>query len=423
MADVLTTFSTLSSDAPNVYIARQMYRLAEKQLIVGRYAKMHQMPQRMGKTLRIVRYKRLTLPFSTLTEGVPPDAVALSTENVDVTVEQWGIVALLTDVVQITTTHPALQIAIDRTSTAIAEVLERETCETLMGGSQVYYPGTATSRATITATDKLSTAVVLKASVALRALGAAAGAGGVFNGVMSPQSEGDILSSDQTFKDASNFANVRALQFGEIGIWMAVRWGRGNFLPIIKGVPAPTTAAATAEKTQATGATSDVDTSVITVVARDILTDFERKVSGEFTLADEDDIVFPSSTNYVYDLYMTAAGGANYKLLASRQVAGSTFQVTAAKYTAASLATPPAAPANQVEVFVSWIFGQEAFGRVELNGMSLASYLTPAGASYSNPLAQGRKVGTKVMWKCFIIDNNFFARIESASGYSAQLAA
>ena len=72
---------------------------------------------------------------------------------------------------------------------------------------------------------------------------------------------------------------------------------------------------------------------------------------------------------------------------------------------------------------MAFVFGREAFGRVELSGMSLESFLTPAGASYSNPLAQGRKAGAKIMWQSFIIDNNYFARLESNSAYSANLPA
>lgn len=416
----------MSNDAPNVYIAREMFRLSERNLRIGKYAKLHTLPQRMSKTLRVVRYKRLNLPFSTLTEGTPPDAVALATENVDVTVEQWGIVVLLTDVALITTVHPALQIAIDRTSLAIAEVLEREMANVLLSGTQVYFPGSATSRPTIGASDKMDTATVLKSTVALRNLGAGEQEGGLFGGVMSPQQEGDVLSADQTFKDASNFANVRALQFGEIGIWMGVRWARGNFLPIFKGVPAPDTTAATLEKAQTSevGAGGALDGSLLVVVARDITTNFERKISQTHTVSDADglfNVTAPTSTNYVYDIYLSDTSGLNFKKLYSRVAASSVNAISAAIYAAATLATPPSAPANQREVFVAWVFGLDSFGRVELNGMSLESYITPPGASFSNPLAQGRKVGTKIMWKSFIIDNNFFARIESASAFSAQL--
>ena len=424
MADAITTFSVLSKDAVDVWISREMYALAERNLLVGKYAKAHTLPQRMGKTMRIIRVARLNIPRTTLTEGVAPDAVALATENVDVSVEQWGIVVRLTDVAEITTSHPALPLAIDRTALVISELQERELCQTLLAGTTVFYPGTATTRATIGAGDKLDTATAIKTTVSLRNKGAPVGEG-LFNGIMSPQQEGDVVTSDATFKDASNFANVRKLEFGEIGIWMGVRWARSNFLPIYRGVAAPTTAAATAEKTQFSGTGSDVDTARITVVARDVSTNFERKISQEATLADEDDITFPSSANYTYDLYMTDSNGsgANYKLLAANQAASSVFQVTAAKYTAANAATPPSAPASAREVFVAFITGKDAYGRVALNGMSLQSYVTPAGASWENPLAQGRKVGTKIMVKHFIIDNNFFARVESASAFGAELPA
>lgn len=426
MADSATTFSVLSNDAPNVWIADQMYRLAERNLRLGKYATKYQVPQRMGKTLRIVRYKRLNLPTATLTEGTAPDAVALSTENVDVTLEQWGIVVLLTDVAEITTKHPALQIAINRTALAISEVLEREMAEMLLAGTSVYYPGTATTRATIGANDKLDTATVLKATVSLRNKGAAESEGGLFSGVIPAQAEGDILSSDQTFKDASNFANVRKLEFGEIGVWMGVRWARSNFLPIFKGVAAPGTQAALVAGFTQAGSGGALDGTLVTVVGRDVTTDYERIVSQTKTIADTDASVTcttPTSTNYVYDIYMTDTAGANSKVVFERVAANTAKTLTAAIYTAGTSQSAPAIPASGREVFTSFITGVDGYGRVELNGMSLASYITPAGASYSNPLAQGRKVGTKIMWKSFIIDNNYFARVEAASAFSAELPA
>ena len=433
MADAPTSFSTISSDAPNVYIAAETLRLVERNLRVGKYASRYSLEQRTGKTLRVVRYRRMALPLTTLTEGTAPDAVALAVDTVDVTVEQWGIVALLTDVAQITTKHPALQIAIDRTGLAMSELLEREMCNMLLGGTNVVYPAAITARGSLAATDILATATVLKATASLRARGGAEFEGALFGGAMAPQQEADVLAADQTFKDASNFANVRALQFGEIGIWMGVRWARGNFLPVFQGVAAVTTAAATAEKTQITatdgGGTITSSTNFkFCVVARDINTDYELKISvvsaniASAATGNTESFTFvmPSSTNYTYDIYMSAAGGSGSLFkVKSRQTAGATVVQTAEP--AGTEATAPVAPAVDVSVFVAWVFAKDAFGRVELNGMSLQSYITPAGASYSNPLAQGRKVGSKVMWKSFILDNAFFTRIETSSAYADEL--
>src|SRR5260370_35906441 len=154
MADVLTTFSQVSNDAPNVYIASQMFTLAERYLKVLKYASRYILAQRYGKTIRVDRVKRLALPTAPLTEGVPPSAVGLVVENVDVTVDQWGIVAFLTDLGLITTKHPMLAKAIDRTALAIAETLDREGCNTPVGGTAVIFGGSASSRATIVAASK-----------------------------------------------------------------------------------------------------------------------------------------------------------------------------------------------------------------------------------------------------------------------------
>jgi hypothetical protein len=165
-------------------------------------------------------------------------------------------------------------------------------------------------------------------------------------------------------------------------------------------------------------------------VWRDKTTDYERHITQtsaniasaaagnneSFTIG----VPASSLTNYVYDVYMSAAGGAGslFKVLSRQSTATSAAITTAPTGTEATL---PAAPAAAKEVFVAWVFGKDSFGRVELNGMSLQSYITPPGASYSNPLAQGRKIGSKIMWKSFIIDNNFFARLEANSAYSAGL--
>ncbi len=421
MADVITTFSSVSNDAPNVFIASQMYTLAERYLKVLRYASRYTLPQRYGKTIRVDRVKRLALPTVPLTEGVPPSAVGLTVENVDITVDQWGIVAFLTDLGLITTKHPMLAKAIDRTALAIAETIEREACNMLLGGTAVVFGGAATSRATIVAASKVTTTTILTATTQLRALGAPAFDGDLYAGIIPPQMESDMLAADSTFQTAHNFVNVRAQEFGEIGVWSGVRWTRGNFMPIFKTVPAPDTAATTAEKSQVSALAS---TGLVTVVARDAVSGFVRKVSiAATTAAATATLTTPTSTNYVYDVYFDNLTTV-YHLVATGLAAGATTAALNSLYAAGAIQNPPAASStNQVEVFVAFIVGRDAFGRVELDGMSLQSYITAPGASFSNPLAQGRKVGSKIAWKSFILDNNFLVRLESASGFASQMPA
>lgn len=435
MADSPITFASISTDAVSYWIASEMIALAEKRLVVGQFAQKFQLPQRLGKTLRVDKFERFNLPTTTLTEGTPPDAISLTVTNVDVSVEQWGIVALLTDVAQITTHHPALAIAIDRVSMAMEETVEREQMTVLMAGTQVVYPGVITSRASLLSTSIATTATVLKATTTLRSNGAQTWDGSLYGGVMSPQMESDLLGTDTTFQNACNFANVRALQVAEIAIWMGVRWSRGNFLPILKGQLAPTATAASGTLTLGTekplvtavdggGTIVSATNFKFAVVFRDKTTDREVHITQtsadiasaatgnneSFTIG----VTAGTLTNYTYDVYMTVAGGAGslFKVL-SRQATATSAAITAAP--AGTEAVLPAAPAANVVVTVAFVFGKGAFGRVELNGMSLASYLTPDGPSYANPLNQGRKCGSKIMFKAFILENLYFVRIETGT--------
>ena len=422
MPDSPTTFSVLSNDAPNVLIARRMYELAEKKLQLGQFATKFSLDQRMGKTLRVIRYKRLNLPQAVLSEGTPPDAVALATENVDVTVEQWGIVVLLTDVAEITTKHPALNIATERASLAMAETLEREMGTTLLAGTNVFFGAAAANRAALDGTKKLATSDILAALANLRSNGAGDWEGGLYGGVMPPQVEADLIAADSTFINANSYAgNLRPFEFGEIGVWMGVRWLRGQFLPLYKGVAAPSNAAATAEKAQTS---ANAGSRQVVVVAREITTGYVRKISQTATdVTDTATVTAPSSTAYVYDVYTGNGTGAPDKRVATGIAASAVTAALNGLYAGGVSATPPSAPASGKEVFFVFVFGKDHFGRVELNGMSLASYVTPGGASFSNPLAQGRKIGCKIMWKSFLIDTSFGARIEVNSAYSANLPA
>ena len=428
MADAPTQFSTISADAISYWIAAEMYTLAERRLVLGNLAKKYTLPQRSSKTMRIVRYKRFNLPTTTLTEGTPPDAVALATENVDVTVEQWGIVALLTDVAQITTEHPALQIAIDRVSQAMEQTIEREMGQVLLGGTNVFFGTAAANRAALDGTKYLLTTDIASAVAFLRAKGALDREGGLYVGVLPPQIEADMYASDSTFVTAASYSQVVRLNVGEIGTWGGVRWVRGNFLPYFAGVAVPAVSglSSTVAGLVLTSSGSALVGAKIKVIARDITTNFERRISQVYTVGGTVDsiaLTTPTSTNYVYDIYQTDTSAANEKLVFSGVAANTAKTIDATSYTNGTLKTSTSPPASGKEVFIAWVFGEQAFGRVELNGMSLASYLTPEGASYSNPLAQGRKCGAKIMWKSFIIDNDFFVRLEANSHYSANLPA
>jgi len=438
MADVINNFQSLANDAPNVMITKRMYELSERNLALGQFADERELESNMSKTMRIVRYNRFSIPNAQLVDGVPPDSVALGFTFVDVTVEQWGIVALLSDVGLVTITHPILQIAIDRCALAMAELMEREIANTLLntGTSVIYGNAGVTTRASIVntgtpKTDRMTTATLISATAQLRAQGAPEFDGGLYGVVIQPQQEADMLLSDTIFQNSSNFARVRKLENAEIGIYMGGHFVRANFLPIYAGVAAVDTAAATATKARAvvadTGGALATGNYQVVVVGRDLTSDYERRISqNSANLAVSASITTgsitvttPTAVSYSYDIYLTRVGlTVPYKVV-SRGTANTSYVLTTQPAGTETIA--PTAPASGLEIFIAWMMGKNSFARVKLNSMSMQSYITPAGASYSNPLAQGRKVGTKLMFKCAVQDQQFLQRIETVSSIGAFL--
>lgn len=403
-----------------------MLELSKRTLVLDQFGDKYSLPQGSGKTLRVVRYKRLNNPTEPLAELIPPDALALSTENVDVTVEQWGIVSLLSDVAQVTTEHPALNIAIERTSRSMSEVVEREIAGVLLGGTKVTYGTAASSRAGLDGSKVLTSADIFGATSSLRWAGAMPYEGDLFVAVIPPQVEMDMMS-DSTFKDAASRSQVARLNVGEIAVWGGIKFMRSNALPVYKGVGAPGTQdTEVSGYSNETGAGAGIGGSKVTVIARDVQSGYERKISQEKAVGagkDTADVTTPTSTNYVYDIYNTNVSGTGYKLIFKGVAANTLKTLTATTYTNGVSKTPTAAPASGKTVFIGWVFGKSAYGVVELSGMSMKNYITPDQASFSNPLVQGRKVGSKLMWKSFLLDNEFFRRLEMNSAFSADLPA
>jgi len=432
MPDAYTTFAALANDAPNVWLSQKMIELLNRILVLDKIADAYPLEQKNSKTLRVVRVERLALPTTQLVEGVTPFTNALTLTNVDVVCEQWGLVVLLTDVLELTVRHPMMNIAIERATMAMKEAAEREDAVVLMAGTNVSYPGAVTVRSGLAATDVFSTALAITINAKLEMRGAPKYMpDGQYMGVFQPPHKAAVLASDQTFQQASNFARVAKLEYGYVGPWMGIDWILGNFLPMYVGVAAPDAAAATATKGQfaasTTGGSLASGNYQIKIVAREVTTNYERRLSQQSaniavtgptgSIA----VTLPTSTNYVYDIYMTQVNATTAYRVATLQAASSTYTIQTAP--AGTEAVAPVSPATGVSVYPGFVCGRGAFGTAVLNGMSLQTFVTPKGPSDSDPLVQRRKVGAKFMRKSFILDNAFLERFETSSALAATIPA
>jgi len=416
MAD--TTSSTLSSDMVSAYIADKTLMLAQKELRIDQLADKATLPRRESKTFQYTRYERLALPQSTLTEGVTPASTAMSVSTVTAVVEQWGQVVTITDIAELVVKHPVTQKAISLLALAAAETVDREDQEVLLAGTNIQYANSRASRDLLTTGDVLSSTEIRKAVANLRTNGARSFDSQNLFGVFDPAVEADVMA-DTTFVNAASYSNITALKEGEVGKWLGVRWLTSNFLYTFTGFA--NTAFTLTDAGTGSGSIDANTTVYVVISAVNNTTGFEERLYQEKSVTTASDatnthtvsIVVPSTTGYTYTIYAGDTSGTTYQATTGVAPSG-TYNLTSIP---SSGTTNPAIPATGQTVHNTWIFGQEAFASIKLDGMSLQTYLTEKRSTDSDPLEQRRKAGWKLAYKAVIANNSFFRRIESVSAY------
>lgn len=416
------------------YIADKTLLLAEKALRMEQLGDKAQLPRRNSTTFQYTRYERLPLPQSTLTEGITPAETAMSITTVTATVQQWGQVVILTDVAELVVKHPVVQKGIKLLALAAAETIDRVIQLILLGGTNVQFANSKSSRANLLATDVLTTTEVTKCVANLRNNGARVyggnslggddvsgpnaggqGDGNLYFGVLDPSVEADI-SADTTWVNAQSYSSIVNLRNFEIGKWKGVRWLLSNFMFTFTGVAAAsgadvTTGGAIAQTTQVFFVVSGVNNT----------TGFEERLYQQTSVTTATDglsthriqVTMPATAGYTYNLYAGLTTGITFLVSTGNLPSAAAFVATVPT----SGTTNPAIPGTGITVHTVYVVGEEAFTVVKLDGMSLQTYVTPKGATDSDPIEQRRKIGWKIMFNAVICNQNFLRRIECGSAF------
>lgn len=438
-----------SSDVSN-YIAEKVLPLARRLLVAYQFGDPLDLPEGNGVTYTATRFNRVPLPFAPLSEGVRPPGQTMNITQVTATAMQWGDTITVTDVAEITIKHPVFKQACRLVALQSSELLDRNTYNNLLGGTQVNTVNQRGSRASILNTDVLNIHEINRATGTLLTLGSPR-----FDGDEETDAKRDVdrggakasadprsmphysaichplvmqdLRENSTFVLASSYSDINKLYNAEFGEWGGIRFCQSNMVPNFVGVAAISGTAGTAG-TLATGSY------FIKVTASDAQNQYESQIyqtSGSISVTGASgsiSVVLPSNPGFTFNIYIgTTSSPVNLGLSAAGPTTGPlTGQATQLApgqtviITGAGIAqVPPAAPATGVTVYPTFIFGRGAYGQVVLSNMQF-SFLK--GADKSDPLNQFRIVG----WKCFygtiILNQLFFMRIESGSAFSATFA-
>ena len=438
--------SQFTSDV-EAYIADETLPLARRQLVAYQFGDPLELPKGRGLTYTATRYNRLPLPFAALSEGVPPIGETMTLAQVSATAQQWGDKVTITDVAELTIKHPLFKKATELTGLQIAETLERNTFNNLLGGTQINYVNTRGSRASLVAGDVLDPHTINRTVAALKTLGAPRFMGDEMTDTKIQAEAGGSRASDSprtmphyvaightlvmgdfsenaTVVTAWSYSDLNRLYNYELGEWRGIRFCDSNMVPTFIGVAQTNGGNGTA------GALAS-NTYYIIVTGSDTQNQYESRicqVSNAIVVTGPTgsiSVTTPSTAGFTWNVYVgTSTSPTNLGLCASgptsgplqgqaTQLPGNTNVVITGLGTAQ---TPPAAPSTGVTVFPTFVIGRGAYGQVILDDVKF-SYLT--GADKSDPLNQLRVIGWKAFYGTLIENNQFFARIESSSAFTS----
>lgn len=441
-----TTAGSLQADV-RAYLARETLPIAQRTLCIHQFGQKFKLERGHGTTMTFTRYNRLALPFAPLSEAVPAIAQGLTIQQVAGTAQQWGGQVTITDVAELTIFHNPFQMAKKLAAYQVAETLDRNDYLTLMGSTQVNYVNQRGSRAALVAGDVLDPYTIMRTWAALDDIKAPQ-----FNGPpasepnprinirdgqpragANPRSTPHYVAVTRGFplqdlrqnpivSNAWSFSDINKLYNAEVGEWSGIRFCSSNMVPSFTGVAQVNGSAGTAGSL-ATG------TYYIQVTGSDTQNQYESRIYQVSTSASVTgpngsiSLTTPNIAGFTFSVYIgTTTSPQNLGLSASGPtqgpMAGQAVQLpanTAVVITGTGLAqVPPAAPATGVTVYPVFVFGEDAFGVIELENVDW-SYLNQA--EKADPNNQLRIVAWKLFNGAMILNSQFLARIECASAF------
>lgn len=427
MAMNVSTQGNFPTSIPDAWFKKELLNFGDFSLLYRRFAKKERLPEGNGKTWKANRYSRLELPMDALSEGVTPDDMSLTIEQVSCTAAQYGMVVTLTDVMQLVYDHPVLQKAVELVRDSMDRLDAEIICEALLAGTNVIYadsadPDAETARSGLESTDVMETATLKAAINDLEfpddTWGSAPRINGSYVCILHRKHELDLLN-DSLWKDMAIRQDKSALEKGMVARWMGVDFYTTNFGPkftnlgTTNAAPASGNPRITSVASPAgdfTGANYD-----FTWTRRHKHRRFEEGISGVITVAMTNlhsaKFEAPTNSSYVYNLYVGTSGGTRYKALSN--VAASSTNYVSTVPTSGSVA--PVAPATGVTVYCSWVMGKDAYAVVDLQDVDAG--ITPDARTGEDPLKQRRKVSAKFFLGALILADNNIVRVEAASNF------
>ena len=121
------------------YVQKELLRRGEPYLVLEKFGQGKPVPTRSTKVTKFRRYEALDPTPNALTEGVTPTSTTLTHTDITATLQQYGDLVTISDVVEDTHEDPVLQEAQEILSEQAAQMIEKVRFNVLKAGTNVHY--------------------------------------------------------------------------------------------------------------------------------------------------------------------------------------------------------------------------------------------------------------------------------------------
>lgn len=223
-----------TTDLFHKYLEKKFLENLEPNLVFWKFGKWP-VSQKWYSHVQWARMTKSTASASaaTITEWTTPSFTDLKISTISVACEQYGQVAQITDILEDTTLLNVVGQAMVELAHNASRIMDEVVQTTLSTNwTNVIYAGSATSRATIAATDTMTTTAINKARAFLSTKGAKPFAGG-YIGIMHPNVSFDMREQVgwNAWVEVKKYTDlVKDIVAGEIGTLMGVRIIESSFV-------------------------------------------------------------------------------------------------------------------------------------------------------------------------------------------------
>lgn len=216
---------------------------ARDKLVHHQFAREYTLPKRGGKTMEWRKANVLPTKTTPLVEGVAPTEDDFGYTSLTVSINQYGAFVKGSDVVTVVTFDPLLENISEEQGIQAGKTIEEIERDALNAGTVVRYAGAATSRATVAAADKISSAEIVLARRTLVVNLAEPVRGNDYAAIVHPFTSADLIR-DPAIVQAMNSGNSggEKLFSGELVRYMGVRFVESTMAKVFTGAGAGTPA-------------------------------------------------------------------------------------------------------------------------------------------------------------------------------------